>query len=213
MSARGDGPFVNHNIGAIPRELVESELFGAAPGGFCDGKGWQGLFHRAHGGTIFLDEIDLTPLPLQPKLLKVLGDKEVNRVGSTQAEAADVWLIVAASACDVEGLRRHLREDLYERLAHVTLWVPPLRERGDDILLLADHFLARACRAYRLPLRRLDAEARGALLAYRWPGNVRELVNVMERCAVLAETETIAASFLAGLCLSDIVAPHAPKGK
>src|SRR5438128_1635502 len=70
MSARGDGPFVNHNIGAIPRELVESELFGAAPGGFCDGKGWQGLFHRAHGGTIFLDEIDLTPLPLQPKLLK-----------------------------------------------------------------------------------------------------------------------------------------------
>jgi transcriptional regulator of aroF, aroG, tyrA and aromatic amino acid transport len=191
LSARGVGPFVEGNL-AIPHELIEAELFGAAPGGFCDGKGFPGLLHQAHGGTIFLDEIDLLPLPLQAKLLKVLDDKKARRVGGTQAEAADVSLIAAASC-------GHFRANLNERLTRVTLRIPPLRDRGADILMLADHFLARANREHRLPLRRLDAEARRALLGYPWPGNALELFNVMERGALLAETEetaTITASSL-----------------
>jgi DNA-binding NtrC family response regulator len=197
LSARVAGPFVHCDFTPLPIELIEAELFGAVPGCFCDGKGRRGLFQHAHGGTIYLVEIDLIPLPVQSKLLKVLTDKRVSRVGSTQAEAADVWLIAAAS--HNRQLNQDLRPDLYERLAHVTLRMPPLRERGTDVLLFADRFLRRACTDSGLAPKTFAEDAKSALLAYLWPGNLRELAKVVERATLLSKTETITASLLAPL--------------
>ncbi len=197
-SARRDRPFIAVNSSAIPDTLAESQLFGHERGAFTDAREARpGLFQQAHTGTIFLDEIALMSLNLQPKLLKVLEDKEVRRVGGRRAEPVDVW-VIAASNADIGLARREqrLREDLYQRLALVTLRMPPLREREVDIVLLAEHFLAGACREYGLPPRRLDAGARRAVVAYRWPGNVRELANVMERAALLSEGGVITAGML-----------------
>ncbi|MGH7323072.1 MAG: AAA family ATPase, partial [Candidatus Rokuibacteriota bacterium] len=137
------------------------------------------------------------PESLQGKLLKVIEEKTVRRLGSTRSEAVDVWVIAASSADLLDSTRdRRFREDLYHRLAVVTVSLPPLRDRGDDILMLAEHFLQRACREYGLPSSTLDAAAREALLAYDWPGNIREISNVMERVALLAETAVVTRDML-----------------
>ena len=186
---RSVAPFVDVNCAAIPEPLLEAELFGWERGAFTDARQAKpGLFQAAHGGTIFLDEVGLMPLALQAKLLKVIEEQTVRRLGSTRAESIDVWVIAATSEDLAAGIRaRRFREDLYHRLAVVTLALPPLRERGNDVELLAEHFLARACADYALPARTLSVEARAVLRAYPWPGNVRELANVMERTALLGE--------------------------
>ncbi len=195
---RRAGPFVDVNCAAIPETLLEAEMFGFERGAFTDARQAKvGLFQAAHRGTIFLDEVGLLPEPLQAKLLKVLEEQAVRRLGSTRSEPVDVWILAATSEnLAVAARDRRFREDLYHRLAVLTLWLPPLRERGPDILFLAEHFLARVCADYHLPPKEFDAIARSALLAYRWPGNIRELANVIERVALLSEGSLVTADVL-----------------
>jgi DNA-binding NtrC family response regulator/tetratricopeptide (TPR) repeat protein len=200
---RAAGPFVDVNCAAIPDALLEAELFGFERGAFTDARQAKaGLFRAAHRGTIFLDEVGLLPEALQAKLLKVLEEREVRRLGSTRSEPADAWVIAATSEDLAGAVRtRRFREDLYHRLAVLTLRLPPLRERGGDVLLLAEHFLAQACQDYGLTPKTLAPDARAALVAYAWPGNVRELANTMERVALLGDGTTVTAAML-GLPLS-----------
>src|SRR5262245_11152954 len=190
---RASGPFVDVNCAAIPETLLEAELFGYERGAFTDARHPKaGLFQTANHGTIFLDEVGLLPEALQAKLLKALEDRAVRRLGSTRSEPIDVWIVTASNEDLATAVRtRRFREDLYHRLAVVTLTIPPLRARGDDVLRLAAHFLARACAEYRLPPRSLTGEAHAALLAYPWPGNIRALANVVERVALLSETAAV----------------------
>src|SRR5262249_43790990 len=186
---RSGGPFVDVNCAAIPATLLEAEMFGFERGAFTDARqAKRGLFQTAHRGTLFLDEIGLLPEGLQAKLLTVLEERTVRRLGATHNEPVDVW-IIAATNLDLQAATRagRFREDLYHRLAVLMLTLPPLRERPSDILLLAQHFLGRACADYGLPEKTLAQDARAALVAYRWPGNVRELINTMERVALLGE--------------------------
>ena len=197
-SSRASRPLIDVNCAAIPETLMESELFGHERGAFTDAREARaGLFQAAHGGTLFLDELGLLPQTLQGKLLKVVEERTVRRLGSTRSEPVDAWVIAATSE-DLQAAMRagRMREDLYHRLAVLTLRLPPLRERGDDVLLLAEHFLARACADYRRPAKTLAADAREALAAYAWPGNVRELANVMERVALLTDGTRVAARML-----------------
>ena len=194
---RKTGAFVAVNCAAIPETLLEAELFGYERGAFTDAREAKaGLFQTAHRGTLFLDEIGLLPDNLQPKLLTALEDRTVRRLGSTRSEAVDVWIISATSE-DLKGARRRgFREELYHRLAVVTLRLPALRERGQDILTLAEHFLTRTCAEYGLSTKALTDDARAALVAYRWPGNVRELANVMERAVLLVDGPLVSAESL-----------------
>ncbi len=191
-SPRAGGPFVAVNCGALPEPLLESEIFGHVKGAFTGAAtAKKGLFEEAHGGTFFLDEIaELAPV-LQVKLLRVLQDGEVRRVGATQPAAVDVRLL-AATHRDLEQMMRQgtLREDLFYRLNVIPVVLPPLRERREDILVLADHFLARLGAKHGRRLR-MSADAAACLLRYPWPGNIRELENALERTAVLAEHDTI----------------------
>jgi transcriptional regulator with GAF, ATPase, and Fis domain len=193
MSQRRDAPFVDLNCAAIPESLLEAELFGYERGAFTDARRAKpGLFQAANGGTLFLDEIALLPGAMQAKLLTVLEDRSVRRLGSTRKEPADAWVLSASNADLAADVRaRRFREDLFHRIAVMTLRIPPLRERGDDVLLLAEHFLARVREDYGLPNLVLRADARERLRAHPWPGNVRELLNVIERAAVLADSEQI----------------------
>jgi DNA-binding NtrC family response regulator/tetratricopeptide (TPR) repeat protein len=190
---RAAGPFVDVNCAAIPETLLEAELFGFERGAFTDARHAKaGLLQTANRGMLFLDEVGLLPEGLQAKLLKVLEERSVRRLGSIRSEPVDVWIVAATS----EDLRaaagpRRFREDLYHRLAVLTLRLPPLRERGQDVLQLAEHFLAQACADYGLPPKTLAPEARAALLAHPWPGNVRELANAMERVALLTDGEVV----------------------
>ncbi len=198
-SARAAGPFVDVNCSAIPETLLEAELFGFERGAFTDARQAKaGLFQAANGGTLFLDEVGLLPLAMQAKLLKVIEERTVRRLGSTRNEALDVCVIAATSE-DLPAAAQagRFRPDLYHRLAVVTLTLPPLRERGRDIALLAEHFLARVCDEYGLPPKTLSDDAQAALLAYPWPGNVRELVNVLERAALLSDATRLTAADLA----------------
>ena len=190
---RGGGPFVDVNCAAIPADLLEAELFGFERGAFTDARQPKaGLFQSAHGGTILLDEVALLADALQAKLLNVIEERRVRRLGSTRSEPVDLSIIAATNENLVASVHaRRFREDLYHRLAVVTLRLPSLRERREDIPILAEHFLARACQDYGLPSKRLTSGARAALCAHGWPGNVRELANVMERVALLAETSHI----------------------
>jgi transcriptional regulator with AAA-type ATPase domain/tetratricopeptide (TPR) repeat protein len=197
-SARRAGPFVDVNCAAIPETMLEAELFGFERGAFTDARHAKaGLFQAANHGSLFLDELGLLPAVLQGKLLTVLEDRVVRRLGSTRGEPVDVW-IVAATSSDIEAAMRagRFHDALYHRLSVLTLGLPPLRERGADILLLAEHFLERACRDHGLASRRIDRGARSTLLAYRWPGNVRELANVMERVALLTDGPMVTAEML-----------------
>src|SRR5499427_309461 len=195
---RAGGPFVAVNCAAIPEGLLEAELFGFERGAFTDARQAKpGLFQTANRGVLFLDEVGLLPAALQAKLLNAIEEGSVRRLGSTRSERIDVW-IVSASNVDLRAAIREggFREDLYQRLSGLTLTLPPLRERGNDIIMLAEHYLARASADYSLPTRTLTTEARACLLEYRWPGNVRELANVMERAALLSDTPQVTAATL-----------------
>ena len=185
---RPHGPFIDVNCAAIPDNLLESEMFGFERGAFTDARRSKaGLFQAAHGGTIFLDEVGLLPEALQAKLLKVLEERKVRRLGATRDEPIDVWVLTATNEDLRVSMRdRRFREDLYHRLAILTVTLPPLRERGGDITTLAEHFLERTCAEYGIPRKPLTADARAALLTHPWPGNVRELSNVIERAVLLA---------------------------
>src|SRR5581483_7284614 len=195
---RSGGPFVDVNCAAIPETLLEAEMFGFERGAFTDARQAKpGLLQAAHRGTLFLDEIGLLPESLQAKLLTAIEDQAVRRLGSTRREPVDVWILAATSENLQAALRaRRFREDLYHRLAVVTITLPPLRERGADVARLAEHFLARACADYGLPPKAFAPAARAALLAHDWPGNLRELANVMERVALLAEGPTVTPELL-----------------
>ncbi len=196
---RHGGPFVDVNCAAIPEPLLEAELFGFERGAFTDARRAKpGLFQTAHRGTIFLDEVGLLPEPLQAKLLKVIEERAVRRLGSTASEPVDAWIMSATNADLQAAIRnRCFREDLYHRLAVLTLRLPPLRERGRDVVLLAERFLARACADYGLPEKTLGPGTHAGLLSYPWPGNIRELFNVIERVALLTEGTVVPAEMLA----------------
>jgi two-component system response regulator AtoC len=181
------GAFVAVNCGAIPAGLIESELFGHVRGAFTDAvRDKRGLFEAAHGGTLFLDEIADLPLGLQSKLLRAVQDGVVRRVGDVSDLRVETR-VVAATARDLAGEVKagRFREDLYYRLAGLLIQIPPLRDRRDDIPLLATHFLARGRARLGLTVNDIEPEAMQALVAYGWPGNVRELENTIERAAVL----------------------------
>jgi transcriptional regulator with AAA-type ATPase domain/TolB-like protein len=198
-SSRSAAQFVELNGAAIPENLLESELFGYERGAFTDARQSKaGLFQVAHRGTLFLDEVGVLPLSLQAKLLRVLEDGNVRRLGATRTEPVDVCVISATNEDLPTAVRtRRFREDLYHRLAVITVTLPPLRELGTDIDLLAAHALRRACEKYALPLKHLSAEAQAAMRTYRWPGNVRELNSVVERAVLLCPTDLISAEHLA----------------
>ncbi|HBH02934.1 MAG TPA: two-component system response regulator [Candidatus Rokubacteria bacterium] len=192
-SRRAEGPLVRVNCAALPETLLESELFGHEKGAFTGAQATRrGRFELAHGGSLFLDEIGDLPPHLQVKLLRVLQEREIERVGSSRPIPVDVRLL-AATHRDLEALVKagSFREDLYYRINVVTLAVPPLRERREDIPLLLDHFLSKFARANGKTIRGLTREARDTLLRYDYPGNVRELENLMERAVVLTRDEVI----------------------
>jgi len=189
LSPRRDHPFVALNCAAIPEGLVENELFGHERGAFTGaGARKVGKMDLAHRGTFFLDEIGELPLGIQAKLLRVLEERRFERVGGTQSIDIDVRIVVATNR-DLQKLAEEklFREDLYFRISAVPMTIPPLRERGNDVLLLADHFLEKFSREFGKPGLELSAEARDQLLHHRWRGNVRELQNTLERAVILAD--------------------------
>ncbi len=188
-SERADKPFIPINCGAIPKDLLESELFGHEKGAFTHAiRTRPGRFEIADGGTIFLDEIGEMDLSLQVKILRVLQEKEIERVGGSGVKKVDVR-IVAATNRDLEGevAAGRFREDLYYRLNVIPLHLPPLRDRSGDVLLLVRHFLERFCHKKKRPILQLPLLTARILMAYSWPGNVRELENFMERLSILAD--------------------------
>jgi len=199
QSPRAKAPFVEVNCTAIPDSLLEAELFGYEKGTFTDAKSAKvGLFEAAVGGSLFLNEIGYLKPELQVKLLKVIEEKRVRRLGNTQERPVDVWVLAATNNNLEQAVADgRFREDLYFRLTVMTIALPPLRQRGEDILQLAEHFLRRFAQRYQRPLPRLTAEARAALLRHAWPGNVRELAHVMERAVFFGGTEMIAESAMA----------------
>jgi DNA-binding NtrC family response regulator len=194
-SGRAAGPFVDVDCGSLPETLLESELFGHIRGAFTDARyARTGLFQAANGGTLFLDEIGLLPRALQHKLLKAVEEREVRRLGSTQREPVDVWIIAATNENLDEGVTTGaFRRDLFHRLAAVSISLPPLRARGRDVVLLAEHFLARAVTGQDLGPKWLSPDAWESLLAHGWPGNVRELAHLIERLVMEDEHEISAA--------------------
>ncbi len=197
-STRRGGPFVAVNCGAIPENLLESELFGHKKGAFTDAvHDRRGLFEEATEGTLFLDEIGELPLGLQVKLLRVLEDEKIRRVGDTRDVQVDVRIITATHRdLHAETKAGRFREDLFYRLNVLAIHCPPLRERKDDIPLLIDHFVAKNNTRLGTSIRGLDTETRRLLYEYAWPGNVRELENTIERAMVLSEGEQIIAADL-----------------
>ncbi len=192
-SSRKGAAFVAVNCGAIPENLLESELFGHKKGAFTDATSdRRGLFEEANGGTLFLDEIGELPLNLQVKLLRVLQEENIRRVGDSKDMKVDVR-IVAATHRDLgaEAKAGRFREDLYYRINVLAIAIPPLRSRREDIALLVDHFLARNNARMGTRIRGLSAEARKLLQEYGWPGNIRELENTIERAMVLAEGDML----------------------
>ncbi len=192
-SHRADGPFVAINCAALPEALLESELFGHVEGAFTGAlRDRRGHFELAHGGTIFLDEVAEMPLHLQSRLLRVLQEREVQPVGSEEVLNVDVRVIAATNReLRTEIVEKRFRDDLYYRLSVVTLEIPPLRERREDIPSLAESHLEHFRRALKRPVFAIAPEALECLLGYSWPGNVRELSNVIERAVLLTDGETI----------------------
>jgi two-component system response regulator HydG len=200
-SSRASAPFVPVNCGGIPEGLLESELFGHVKGAFTGAiESRAGFFQTADGGTIFLDEISDTSLSMQTKLLRVLQDKEVYMVGASRSRKVDVR-IIAATNKDLSSLVKKgiFREDLFFRLNVITIVIPPLRERGDDILLLAHHFVTKYAQEFSKPALRFSDNALQVLRNYYWPGNVRELENVIQRLVVMTDGDLIEVSDLPSL--------------
>jgi DNA-binding NtrC family response regulator len=183
LSPRANAPFIPVNCAAIPTELVENELFGHERGAYTNAAASQiGLIQEADGGTLFLDEIDSLPLMAQAKLLRFLQEKEYKPLGSTKLRRVDVRVITATNIDVEEAVReKRIRQDLYYRLNIIPLKLPPLRERREDILLLADHFLVECAAKFRKRVTGFTPEAKQRLLLYHWPGNVRELEHTVER--------------------------------
>lgn len=198
VSTRADRPFIAVNCSAIPEPLLESELFGHSKGSFTGAtQNYTGLFQAAHTGTLFLDEIGDMPLALQVKLLRVLQDKHVRPVGSTQTVPVDVRIISATHRdLDEEMEAGNFREDLFYRLNVVSLEIPPLIERRDDIPLLAMHFVSILSRKYKKNIKGFSAEAMELLVNAPWPGNVRQLYNVVEQTVALCITSIISSTLL-----------------
>jgi two-component system, NtrC family, response regulator AtoC len=197
-SPRASRPFIEVNCTALPATLMEAELFGHERGAFTDAKeSRMGLFEAADGGFLFLDEVGDVELSLQGKLLKAVEDRTVRRVGGIRDRQIDVR-ILAATNRDLErdAQRDRFRRDLYFRLAVIILHLPPLRERGSDVVLLAQHYLARFNAKYGKQVRQLDPRARDLLLTYPWPGNVRELSHVIERAVLWSRGPTLDAEHL-----------------
>ena len=192
-SPRAAKPFVAINCGAIPEQLLESELFGHMRGSFTGAaRDYKGLFQAAEGGTVFLDEIGDMPLPLQVKLLRVLQDKEIRPIGTTQTIPVDVRIISATHRNLEEAIKAgSFREDLYYRLNVVSFGLPALSERREDIPVLATHFLNQLVDRYKKPLNGFASEAMEILVKSAWPGNVRELYNVVEQAVALSTTSII----------------------
>ncbi|WP_066635103.1 sigma-54-dependent transcriptional regulator [Desulfolucanica intricata] len=190
-SPRCDNPFVTVNCAALPEQLLESELFGHEKGAFTGAITKKlGRFELAHKGTIFLDEIGDMPLSMQVKLLRVLQEKSFERVGGTETHKIDVRVIAATNRELTEAIRKGLfREDLYYRLNVIHIQLPPLRERKEDIPLLAEHFLEKLSHIYRV--KKISSDAMEMICTYNWPGNIRELQNVIERAAIICEDEEI----------------------
>ena len=198
QSVRQDKPFVAINCSAIPEQLLEAELFGHEKGAFTDAKAMKkGLFEVAHGGTLFLDEIGELSLFLQAKLLRVLEDQVIRRVGGIRDMQVDVR-VIAASNRDLERAvhEEKFRQDLYYRLAIISIFIPPLRERKEDILPLADFFIDHYNRKFRKSIQGLADETRRLMLSYDWPGNVRELKNAIERAMILEEEPVLRPVYL-----------------
>ncbi|KFA94682.1 sigma-54-dependent transcriptional regulator [Archangium violaceum] len=201
LSRRAHGPFVAVNCGALPPDLLESELFGHVKGAFTGAtQSREGLFGAARGGTLFLDEVGEAPPSVQVKLLRVLQERRYTRVGSSTEEEADVRVVAATNRDLREEVEvRRFREDLYYRLCVVPITMPPLRERAEDIPLLAQLFLERAAAHNGMRVPHLTPEALQLLRDYTWPGNVRELLNVMEAAVLLAASEELRAEHLTHL--------------
>ncbi len=198
LSPRADHSLVKVNMGGINENVFESEMFGHVRGAYTDAKGERiGRFELADGGTLFLDEVGNVPASQQPKLLRVLEDGEFERLGSSRTQTADVRLVSATNAdLATEVAEGRFRQDLLYRLNTLEICLPPLRERREDILPLANAFLDRSGMRYGRAGLRLSASAERALLAWRWPGNVRELQHLMERAALLAEHDQVSAAAL-----------------
>lgn len=192
-SRRADKPFVPINCGAIPKELLESELFGHEKGAFTNAlRSRAGRFELADGGTIFLDEIGEMDLSLQVKILRVLQEREIERVGGGASKEVDVRIVAATNRdLEAEVAAGRFREDLFYRLNVIPLHLPPLRERGGDVLLLSRFFLDRFCLKKERPPLTLDPQVRSVFMAYPWPGNVRELENLMERLSILVDGDVV----------------------
>jgi Nif-specific regulatory protein len=192
-SVMADGPFVRFNCAALPESIIESELFGHEKGAFTGAVGQRmGRFEEADGGTIFLDEVGELSLAMQAKLLRVLQEKTFERVGSNQTVKVDCR-IIAATNRDLAGMaaKGMFREDLFYRLNVFPITIPPLRDRGSDIITLADHFVTRFAKEAGKEIKRISTPALNMLMSYNWPGNVRELENVIERAVILTEDEVI----------------------
>ena len=202
-SERKGGAFVTVDCGSLPENLVESELFGHAKGSFTGATGDRaGAFEEAHKGTVFLDEVGELPLAQQAKLLRVLEAREIKRVGENAPRAVDVRVIAATNRSLAEEVESGtFRKDLYYRLSVLEIAIPPLRERPEDVPLLAEHFLASFAERSGKPARKLSPGAAGALAAYPWPGNVRELRNALERVVAMAGGDEIGADDVGGALL------------
>jgi DNA-binding NtrC family response regulator len=193
LSPRADGPFVAINCAAIPDTLLETELFGHEKGAFTGAAEWKpGCFELAHRGTLFLDEIGDLPLGLQAKILRALEERRFERVGGTQSLHVDVRVVAATNRHLKQAVAaRQFREDLYFRLSVFPIGIPPLRERAEDIAILATHFVEKFCRDMNKKPLSLSLSALDELRAYAWPGNVRELQNCIERAVILSESDAI----------------------
>ena len=205
LGHRASGPFVRVNCGALTESLLESELFGHVKGSFTDAvRDRTGRFEAAHGGTIFLDEINSTSSTLQVKLLRVLQEKEFERVGDTKTVSVDVR-VIAASNCDLsrEISEGRFREDLFWRLNVLPIHLPPLRRRPEDIPALAEHFLKIYSQENNSRVVKIDPAAMDAMTGYRWPGNVRELQNYIERSVVCADGDVLTTDLLPRCVLGD----------
>ncbi|MDD5211759.1 MAG: sigma-54 dependent transcriptional regulator [Sulfuricurvum sp.] len=192
-SLRNDKPFIAINMAAIPENLIESELFGFEKGSFTDATETKiGQFELANGGTLFLDEITEMPYPLQAKLLRVLQEREIRRLGSSKNTKIDVRIITATNANLQQNITNgKFREDLYYRLNTIPLSIPPLRERCEEIIPIATAILEQNCNQYGFACKVFDTKAIEALKLYTWPGNIRELISVVERSAILSDTDVI----------------------
>jgi DNA-binding NtrC family response regulator len=203
-SARRDGPFLAINCGAIPAGLIEAELFGYEKGSFTGAvRAHAGVFERAQGGTLLLDEVAEMPLDMQTRLLRVLETRKFYRVGASTEFICDVRVIAATNRCPLQAVQNgQLREDLLYRLAVFPVALPPLRSRGEDVELLAEHFLAEL-NALGRTQKRFSALARMTLKRHTWPGNVRELKNCVERAHILADTVLELAPLIQGAGRAD----------